>query len=356
MNPSSEQQQTPISSIGEFGLIDRIRRIVNIRVDDAVVHESLRFGIGDDAAVFRPTPGKVQLLTSDALIEGIHFDLTFTSMKHLGWKAMVANISDIAAMGGVPRYATVTLSLPRKISVEMVEELYEGIAFACKKYSCLIIGGDTTTSHANMMISISLTGEAEEARVAYRSGAKVGDAICVTGHLGGSVAGLKILQREKERFLKNPGKEFQPSLEEYQPAIGKHLMPQPRLDRAKTLTNDLHIHAMIDISDGLASEVHHLCAAGGVGAQIYEHNLPVEATTQRIALELSEHVTEYLLYGGEEYELLFTLSDEEYAKLEKLTEDVTIIGRVQEKEKGIELIREQGEHEALRSGGWEHFG
>ena len=349
-------QRTEIAALGEFGLIERLRVVVGLGGDGAGSEAGLIRGISDDAAVYRPTPGKVQLLTTDAFVEGIHFDLTFTSMHHLGWKIMAANLSDIAAMGGVPRYATIALSLPKKISVEMVEELYRGAAFACRQHSCLIIGGDTTTTHANMMISVTMTGEADEQRVLYRSGAQPGDYLCVSGHLGGSVAGLKVLQREKERFAKHAGTEqFIPNLEPYKEALEKHLMPKPRLDLIPLLTEKVSVHAMIDISDGLASEVHHLCEASRTGALVYEHNLPVEHSTSRIAGELLERVLDYALFGGEEYELLFTLAEGEYKKLELLTADVTIIGRIQDREKGIELVQEQGEHALLPFGGWDHF-
>lgn len=349
-------QHTEISAIGEFGLIDRIKKIVDFHVDDASLQDNLVLGISDDAAVYRPTPGKVQLLTTDAFVEGIHFDLSFTSFKHLGWKTIIANISDIAAMGGVPRYATIALSIPKKISVEMIEEFYQGAAFACKKYSCLIVGGDTTTSMANMTISVAMLGEANERDVRYRKDAKPGEYICVTGHLGASVAGLKILKREKERFAKSTAKdEFKPNLEPYIEAVEKHLMPKPRLDLSRILIEKVKIGALIDISDGLASEVHHICNNSSVGASIYEHNIPLQSITQLIAKEFSESPIDYALYGGEDYELLFTISDEEYEKLDKLTNDVTIIGRITERDKGIELIREQGEHEPLRFAGYNHF-
>ena len=350
------QKNTEIREIGEFGLIDRIRDLVTFRVDDATVHDNLIMGISDDTAVYRPAPGKVQLLTTDAFIEGIHFDLTFTSLKHIGWKAMVANISDIAAMGGIPRYATIALSLPRKISVEMVEEFYQGASFACKKYSCLLVGGDTTTSMGNMMVAVALTGEADHDRVVYRKGAQPGDYLCVTGHVGAAHAGLKILQREKEKFIDSAGsKSFQPNFEPYKLALEKHLMPNPRLDLSRILVEHVKINSMIDVSDGLASEIHQICKNGNVGASVFERNIPMDSVTQNIAAEFSENPIDYALYGGEEYELLFSLCDEEYAKLEQLTSDVSIIGRIVEKNKGIELVRENGEHELLCFGGWDHF-
>ena len=347
-----ENNRTEISEIGEFGLIDRIRTLVD--VPDAPAGGNLILGIADDTAVYRPTPGKVQLLTTDAFVEGVHFDLTFTSMKHLGWKVMAANLSDIAAMCGVPRYAAITLALPRKISVEMVEELYSGIVAAAGAYGCLIVGGDTTTSLGNTVISAALTGEADEDRVVYRKGARTGDYLCVTGHLGASHAGLKVLQREKQRFAASPD-EFRPDLEPYALAISKHLMPKPRLDISGILGEAATVDAMIDISDGLASEVHHLCRGSGVGAAVYEHNLPIEGITGRIAGEFSETPADYALFGGEEYELLFAISENEHEKLSSLTSDVTIIGRVTEAGKGIELIRENGEHQALPFSGWNHF-
>jgi thiamine-monophosphate kinase len=219
-----------------------------------------------------------------------------------------------------------------------------------------VVGGDTTTTHANMVISVTLAGEADEHRVRLRSGAKAGDYLCVSGYLGASLAGLKILQREKDRFLKSENRQaFTPDLKPYARAIEKHLMPAPRFDVARILTGQVDAHAMIDISDGLASEVHHLCDAGGVGAEVFEHNIPVDAITQQIAGEFAEPPAQYALYGGEDYELLFTLGEEEHARLERLTSDVTIIGRITERERGRELVRENGEREPLKFLGWDHF-
>jgi thiamine-monophosphate kinase len=345
---------TLISQIGEFGLIEKIKNIANISVDDSTIYDNLLKGIADDTAVYKPSPSKVQLLTTDAMVEGVHFDLTFTSFAHVGWKAIVSNISDIAAMCGVPRYATVTLCLPQKISVEMVEEFYKGAVSACKKYSCLIVGGDTTATAGNLVVSISLIGEVDTEKVIYRSGAKVGDLICASGHLGASHAGLKILLREKNRYLEK-NEQFSPNLEPYKMIIEKYLLPKPRLDISKIISDNIKVNAMIDISDGLASEVHHICNSSGVGADVWEHNIPVHTYTQKIAEEFSEDVIKYALYGGEEYELLFTLSDNDYEKLETLTSDVTIIGRVTEKSKGINIVRESGDREPLQFNGWDHF-
>jgi thiamine-monophosphate kinase len=325
-------------------------------VNDAGISDNLIKGIADDAAVYRPAPGSVELLTTDALVEGVHFDLTFTSMKHLGWKAIVASLSDIAAMGGVPRYAAMTLCLPNRISVEMIEQLYDGAALACEKYSCRIIGGDTTATQGAMVVSVTMVGEAEESRIVYRNGAQPGDYLCVSGHLGSSVAGLKILLREKEQFLRAGDQQaFSPHLEPYTAALGKHLMPIPRLDLAKIFSREVRVHSMIDISDGLASEIHHLCTSSNAGAALFEHNIPVDTITQNIAAEFSTSPIDFALYGGEEYELLFTLTEAEYTKLEALTGDVTVIGRITERDAGIELVRENGEHVPLPPQGWDHF-
>ncbi len=349
-------KQTPIASIGEFGLIDRLKQLVDNGTGDPPLRERLIQGISDDTAVFRPTPGMVQLVTTEAFAEGVHFDLTYTSMKHLGWKVMGASLSDIAAMGGHPRYATVTLSIPKKISVEMLEELYQGIAAAGREYHCLVVGGDTITSMGNFEISVTIIGEGEESKLVYRKGAMPGDYLCVTGHLGASVAGLKIFQREKERYARSERPEaFVPNLEPYARALEKHLMPRPRFDLSELLTSKVRVHAMIDISDGLASEVHHICQAGNVGAAIYEHNLPLVALTQQIAHEFSESPTSYALYGGDEYELLFAIPEDAYNVLEGLTDDVTIVGRCTEADQGIVFVREDGQREPLRAGGWDHF-
>ncbi len=349
-------RETEISSIGEFELIERIRQIVGDAPPGAGPSQGLVLGISDDAAVYRPTPGKVQLLSTDTFAEGIHFDLTFTSMKHLGWKVMTAGLSDIAAMGGVPRFATVAISLPGKVTIPMVEELYAGIAASMKAYAYVVVGGDTTGSAGNLTITVSTTGEADERHLIFRKGAVEGDYLCVSGHLGSSVAGLKVLQREKERFLSGKdGGTFTPNLEPYAPALERHFLPKPRTDLIALINDKVRVNAMIDVSDGLASEVHHICRESGVGAAVYERNLPVVAITQKIASEFGDAPTDYALFGGEEYELLFTLSDGEYAKLEEFTDDVSVVGRIVEKEQGVTYEREDGNRTPLEPGGWNHF-
>jgi thiamine-monophosphate kinase len=298
----------------------------------------------------------VQVLTTDAFAEGIHFDLTFTSLGHLGWKVMAANLSDVAAMGALPRFATVALSLPGKMTVQMVEELYTGIAAAAKAYDCAVVGGDTVGSAGNLTVVVSMTGEAGEKDLVYRKGAVPGDYICVTGHLGASIAGLKVLQREKRAYLaaKDPAG-FTPNLAPYAPALEKHFMPKPRLDFVRAARGKVRINSMIDVSDGLASELRHICAESGVGAVVHERNLPLEGLTQKIASEFGENPADYALFGGEEYELLFTLSDAGFEKLEAMGADVTIVGRITGQEEGIVVEREDGTQEPLGPGGWDHF-
>ncbi len=347
---------TNISQVGEFGLIERLKRIVEFPLRDSSLHENLLKGISDDGAVLNPTPGKVQILTTDAFVEGVHFDLTFTSFKHLGWKIMAANLSDIAAMGGTPRYAVICLCLPDKISVEMVEELYEGLAAVCKQYNCLLIGGDTSTTFANLTIALTLLGEADEKNIVYRDGAKVNDVICVTGDLGRSHAGLKVLLREKEEFEKSANKEkFSPQLELYKDAIEKHLLPKPRFDIAHAMNAQLQFHAMIDISDGLASDLRQICEVSHAGAEIYEESIPILPVTRTVAAEFSENARDYALYGGEDYELLVTLDEKGFEQLKNLVKDISMIGRITEPSTGIVTVQKDGARAPLRMGGWDHF-
>ncbi len=344
---------TEISQIGEFGLIRRLNEIIQPYRDSFIIK-----GIGDDAAVYTPAKDKVQVVTTDALIEGVHFDLTFVSMGNLGWKSMVVNLSDLAAMLAVPRYALITVAIPRKISVEMMENLYIGIKSACDEFNFALIGGDTTTTFGNMAISVTMIGEADEEYIPYRSGAKPGDYICVTGSLGLSYAGLKILLREKKKFLEAEDKQnFKPNFEPFLKAIEKHLKPVPRLDIASKIRDlKVKINSMIDISDGLSSDLRHICMESGVGAEIYETSLPVDELVKKIARdEFNEDYLPYVLHGGEDYELLFTVSEKELKKIDSLYNDVKVIGRILDREQGIKLIREDKNEIDLESGGWDHF-
>ena len=347
---------TPISHVGEVGLIERLRQVVELPSDDSLLQKNLLKGISDDTAVYLPTEGYAQLITTDAFVEGIHFDLTYTSPIHLGWKALAANLSDIASMGGFPRYAVISLALPNKITVEFVEELYKGILAACKQYTCLLVGGDTVASSANMFLSITLVGEAPKDAVVYRSGAQVGDVICVTGSLGASQAGLKVLQREKSRFTAaQQSEQFQPNLKPYTDVLEKHLMPKPRLDITPLLIKEGSLHAMIDISDGLAPEIHRICKESNTGAVIEELLIPILETAKLVAAEFSENPVDYALFGGEDYELLFTLSEEKFKHLQSLTNEITFVGHIVPKIEGILLKKKTGETVELPFGGWDHF-
>jgi thiamine-monophosphate kinase len=348
--------QTPISSIGEFGLIERLKeKISSLRVSENVARQVI-LGIDDDTAVTRPSAGMLQLATTDLLIEGVHFDLTYTSMRHLGWKLMVANLSDIAAMGGVPVHALISLALPAKITLEMVDELYEGILQAAQTYSCAILGGDTSTSLGNMVLAATITGEVPEAFIKRRTGARNGDLICVSGSLGMSHAGLKVLLREKERFVSrgNAGA-FQPQLQEYTDAISRHLAPRARFDVSAVAAQHEWTHAMIDVSDGLASDLRHICTQSGVGARLYEQKLTPHPVVSKIAGEFNEPALDYVLFGGEEYELLFTIDPEREAELRALLPSVMVIGEITEEKNAMTIVQSDGSTRSIPSGGYNHF-
>jgi thiamine-monophosphate kinase len=349
-------KHTPISEIGEFGLIERLKRkCTELRLSKKITDQII-LGIEDDTAVTRPSPGMLQLSTSDLLIEGVHFDLTYTSMKHLGWKLMVANLSDIAAMGGVPLHALITIALPSKISVEMVEELYDGIMQAAETYSCAIIGGDTNTSIGNTMLSATITGEVPDRFLKRRNGAKPGDLICLTGNLGLSHAGLQVLLREKKRYLEaEHGARFETQLEEYTTAVSKHLAPKARFDISMTAAQQVWVHAMIDISDGLASDLRHICNLSNAGALIYEEKIPIKPLVVKIADEFKHSAIQYALFGGEEYELLFTIDPDYEQEIGHRITDTSIIGEITEEKGTITLIQNNGAKSTITSGGYEHF-
>lgn len=335
-----------LQQIGEFGLIEKIKGKV------AVTDERVVLGIGDDAAAFKTITGKLLLLTTDSLVEGIHFDLEYTTFCQVGWKAMVANISDIAAMGGIPTAAAVSLCLPGGIRVESVEELYTGMGEVGERYGVSIIGGDTTASPSGLMVSVAMVGEVEPDKLVTRARAKAGDAICVTGELGGAVAGLKVLKARKPGTLAG--------LQRWSPAVAKHLVPTPRVKEARVLVERAAINSMIDISDGLASEINHICRASGVGAEIFVDKIPVFPPSEEVAQNLGESALDYVLSGGEDFELLFTLSPGEAVKLlkgmlEETGTKVTVIGSTLEAEEGTYLVDFNGQKKPLPSEGYDHF-
>ena len=354
---------TPVSAVGEFGLIDRLGHALGQPIDDDLVQ-----GIGDDAAVYRVGEGRVHVVTTDLLVEGVHFDRTFVPMRYLGWKALAVNVSDVAAMNASPRWATVGLGLPNNVSVEQLEALYEGLAEACAAFGCTIVGGDTVAA-ARLHLSITLIGEAAEDAVVYRRGARPGDLLCVTGDLGSAAAGLRVLLSGKQGMEGGSGDgsggDGAPGdgteggggalpLADFAYAVERQLYPRPRLDRVKHWAErGVRPHALIDVSDGLASEVHHLCRASGVGAVIEGGLIPVHIQTLRAAERFGEDPATFALYGGEDYELLFAIPESLAAGLDSDT--FAVVGQVVEAEEGVTLRQPDGEVIPLNPGGFEHF-
>ncbi len=351
-----EQKHTPISEIGEFGLIERIKKKCNESPVSEKIANRIVLGIDDDASITEPSTGMMQLTASDLLIEGVHFDLTYTSMKHLGWKLMVVNLSDIAAMGGVPTHAIISIALPAKISVEMVEELYDGILQAAQTYTCAIIGGDTSTSLGNTVVSATITGEAPVKFIKRRNGAKPGDKICVTGNLGLSHAGLKILLREKQRFIESQAPDgFQSQLQEYSFAVSKHLAPKARFDISTIAAQQEWVHSLIDISDGLVADVRHICNQSGTGALLYANTIPMDPLVGKIAGEFNENDLDYALFGGEEYELLFTIDPDYEEEVLRIMPGVSIIGEITKEKGSVSLQQRDGAIKNILTGGYDHF-
>ena len=335
-----------ISTIGEFGLIDKLTKDITIN------HKSTSTGIGDDAAVINK--GKLEtVLTTDMLIEGVHFDMVFTPLKHLGYKAVAVNVSDICAMNATPTQLLVSIGMSSKYSLEAIEEIYDGIKHAAKIYKLDIIGGDITTNPAGLAISITAIGEAEKKDIVYRSGAKENDLIVVSGDLGGAYMGLNILKREKEVWTSNPS--IQPDLSGNDYILERQLKPEARIDVIKLL-NELKIKptSMIDISDGLASELIHLCKQSKKGCQLFEDKIPIDPTTHKTALEFNINPTTCALNGGEDYELLFTVDLKDYDKI-KTNPNFSVIGHINNAESGTNLITNGGNSTPLTAQGWDHF-
>jgi thiamine-monophosphate kinase len=351
---------TRVSEIGEFGLIARLHQIVQPTEKQL---STLKKGIGDDCAVIDLQNGKYQVISTDLLLEHIHFDLLTTPLEHLGAKAISVNVSDICAMNATPLYDTVSVALSEKISVEMMSSLYKGMKEAAEQYHIAIVGGDTSASTAGLVICVTVVGEVEKDKLTYRHGASVGDLICVTGDVGRSYSGLKVLMRERELMLQFlaenpdlPKESYKPDIAEYQKAIEKHLLPQARLDMVKLFAQmPLVPTAMIDISDGLGSEIKHICQQSGVGALLEESRIPILAEVREIASEFEDDALTYALFGGEDYELCFTIKPNDLPKLETVR-DISIIGRIQPKDFGIKLRDIYGHEEDLSQySGFEHF-
>ncbi len=335
---------TTLAELGEFGLIDRLTQNVKY------YHPETLKGIGDDAAVI-DAGAKVLLLSTDLLVEGIHFNLTYMPFKHLGYKAAVVNISDIAAMNGIPKQMTVSLAVSSRFSAEALDELYAGLIMACDKYKVDLVGGDTSSNVKGMMISVSIVGEAKKEEVTYRSGARSGDLLCVTGDLGSAYLGLLILEREKSVFQIDP--EMQPELTGFEYQIGRQLRPEARTDiRNLLLGIGIKPTAMIDISDGLASETLHICKQSGVGCKLFEGKIPIDPYTRELAKEFKIIPSVAALSGGEDYELLFTVNQGDYEKIKDIA-GITIIGHMTAASEGKYLITPDGISVPLTAQGWD---
>jgi thiamine-monophosphate kinase len=346
MDLFENQQRTELTEIGEFGLIELLTKQIEI------VNSSTIKGVGDDAAVIDLQQDKL-LVSTDILTEGVHFDLAYTPLKHLGYKAVAVNLSDIAAMNGKPEQITVSIAVSNRFSVEALEELYQGIYLACKHYGVDLVGGDTTTSKSGLFISITVLGRAKTENITYRSGAKKGDLICVSGDLGAAYIGLMILEREKRVFEVNA--EIQPDLEGFDYVLERQLKPEPRLDIVEELQNlDILPTSMIDISDGLASEIMHICKQSDVGCRLFEDKIPIDVQTEETAKQLGLVPVTIALNGGEDYELLFTVAQTDFEKV-KTMENVSIVGYIAEKAEGLTLITKDEKVFELKAQGWDAY-
>jgi thiamine-monophosphate kinase len=344
-----QEKRTEIQSVGEFGLIKALMTGFPLPKGDVVK------GVGDDAAVLDYSDSPLILLSTDMLVEGIHFDLMYTPLMHLGYKAVATNVSDICAMNGRARQITVSLAISNRFSVEALQEIYAGVRVACKQYAVDLVGGDTTSSPKGLIISVSVIGTAPVDRVTYRNTAKVGDLICITGDLGAAYLGLQILEREKRIFLEDP--QVQPNLgERAEYLIKRQLRPEARVDVIDQMTKaNLKPTSMIDISDGLASEIHHLCSSSKVGALIDESGVPIHPDAQMQALEFKLDPITCALSGGEDYELLFTV-DPKDLEIARFLTDVYIAGEIVAPEQGIKLRTMHGNLHDIVAQGWNHFG
>ena len=342
----NKQSRTELGTLGEFELIDQIAKSVELK------NKETRKGIGDDAAVIE-NGSLMTVVTTDMLVEGVHFDLMFHPLKHLGYKSVVVNLSDVYAMNATPKQILVSIAMSNRFSLEAVEELYEGINQACKNYNVDLIGGDTTTSTSGLIISVTAIGVAESDKLTYRDGAKENDLICVSGDLGGAYVGLQLLEREKKIFMENP--KIQPELSGNDYILERQLKPEARRDIIEKLEKlGVKPTSMIDISDGLSSETLHLCKQSTVGCNIYEDKIPIDPQTYDRAREFNLDPTVCALNGGEDYELLFTIEQKDYEKLREHL-DFSIIGHITDVASGYNLIDKSDNVVKLKAQGWEAF-
>ena len=341
----NKKKLTDLNHIGEFGLIDLITK------DFEIVNESTELSIGDDAAILDYKNQK-SIITTDMLVEGVHFDLSYFPLKHLGYKAVVSSISDICAMYGITKQITVSIAVSNRFKLESIQELYSGIKLACKRYNVDLVGGDTTSSMKGLVISVTAIVCANESGYVKRSESQINDLILVTGSLGGAYLGLQVLEREKQVFLVNPNNK--PDLSKYKYVVERQLKPEAKSEVIDFLMeNKIKPTSMIDISDGLSSEIIHLCKSSGKGCQIYEEKLPILKTTKDICKEFKLQPSTIALSGGEDYELLFTINSKDFEKIENHNE-FTVIGHITN-ETGINLITKDGKTTPITSMGWKSF-
>lgn len=339
-------ERTEISDLGEFGLIDHLTKNIELQNASSVL------GVGDDAAVIDHF-GKQTVVTTDLLVEGVHFDLMYTPLKHLGYKSVIVNLSDIYAMNATPTQVVISLGISSRFSLEAVDELYEGIYAACEKYGVDLVGGDTTSSQKGLIISITAIGEVAPDKYVKRSTAQKGDLLCVSGDLGGAYIGLLFLEREKKIFLESPG--VQPDLEGEAYVVGKLLKPEARKDIIEFFANEkITPTSMMDISDGLSSEILHICKQSQLGCVLYEDKLPVAEAARQAAFKFEIDPTACALSGGEDYELLFTISQSEYDKL-ILNEQISVVGYMTDAEQGAHIITKGGSKYPITAQGWNHL-
>ena len=340
------EQRTEIGSLGEFGLIDHLTKNIELQNASSIV------GVGDDAAVIDHF-GKQTVITTDLLVEGIHFDLIYTPLKHLGYKSVIVNLSDVFAMNATPTQILMSLGISNRFSVEALDEFYEGVYAACDKYNVDLVGGDTTSSQKGFIISVTAIGEVSPDKYVKRSTAKKGDLICVSGDLGAAYVGLLFLEREKKIFLESPG--VQPDLEGESYVIGRMLKPEARKDIIDFLEQNKVIPtSMMDISDGLSSEILHICKESSLGCVLYEEKIPIHEEMRKAVYKFEMDPTACALSGGEDYELIFTIAQSDYDKL-TINEQISVIGYMTDAEQGSHIITKGGSKYPITAQGWNHL-
>lgn len=344
---NKQEPRTDISNLGEFGLIEHLTGYFQTNQPSTIK------GVGDDCAVVDIGNNKVQLITTDLLIEGVHFDLSYTPLQHLGFKSVIVNLSDIYAMNGTPKQITVSIALSNRFSLEAIEELYSGIKIACEQYNVDLIGGDTSSSISGLFISITAIGEANKNEVVYRNGAKENDIIMVSGDLGGAYVGLLLLDQGKREFLKD--EKFDPDFAGKEYMIERQIKPEARKDIIEILKkNCVQPTSMIDISDGLASELNHICKQSKKGCVVYENKIPIDQLTFDNATDLGTTPLEAAMNGGEDYELLFTITPSDYEKI-KQNKEFTAIGHITDEASGLQLVQNDNSVKEIKASGWNHL-